>query len=112
MVLGRSSAPSMREFQSSLAEGSGAQMGRGGLLGSAVFLGIANMRKRKVRTALTGITLVLVTFALLCFSSASSYVDKKDFRLDGVQASNPSVHGAASVVRPDHVAGGRRHPTC
>jgi hypothetical protein len=90
IVLARFRA-SMREFQSSLAEGSGAQMGRGGLLGSAVFLGIANMRKRKVRTALTGMTLVLVTFALLCFSSASSYVDKKDFRLEGVQTDEAAV---------------------
>lgn len=81
----------VREFQSSLAEGSGAQMGRGGLIGSAVFLGIANMRKRKVRTALTGATIVLVTFALLCFSSASSYVDKKEFRLDNAKAQRPSV---------------------
>jgi len=90
MVLSRFRA-AMREFQSSLAEGSGAQMGRSGLLGSAVFLGIANMRKRKVRTALTGATLVLVTFALLCFSSTSSYVDKKDFRLDGVTAKKSAV---------------------
>lgn len=90
IVLSRFRA-SMREFQSSLAEGSGARMGRGGLLGSAIFLGIANMRKRKMRTALTGSTLVLVTFALLCFSSASSYIDKKDFRLDNVQAERPSV---------------------
>ncbi len=90
IVLSRFRA-SMREFQSALAEGSGARMGRGGLLGSAVFLGIANMRKRKMRTALTGVTLVLVTFALLCFSSASSYVDKKDFRLDNVPGQQPSV---------------------
>lgn len=90
IVLSRFRA-SMREFQSALAEGSGARMGRGGLLGSAVFLGIANMRKRKVRTALTGTTLVLVTFALLCFSSASSYIDKKDFRLENVKAQNASV---------------------
>jgi hypothetical protein len=82
---------SVREFQSSLAEGSGAQMGRGGLIGSAVFLGIANMRKRKVRTALTGATIVLVTFALLCFSSASSYIDRKEFRLGGVKTPRASV---------------------
>ncbi len=90
MVLKRFKA-SVQEFQSSLAEGSGANMGRGGVLGSAVFLGIANMRKRKVRTFLTGSTIVLVTFALLCFSSASSYIDKKDFKLEGVTAPNASV---------------------
>ncbi len=90
MVLKRFKA-SVREFQSSLAEGSGANMSRGGVVGSAIFLGIANMRKRKVRTLLTGTTIVLVTFALLCFSSASSYVDKKDFKLENVKAENPSV---------------------
>ena len=90
MVLGRFKA-SVRELQSTLAEGSGAKMGRGGLILSAVFLGIANMRKRKVRTALTGTTVVLVTFALLGFSSTSSYVDRRDFRLDDVESENPSV---------------------
>ncbi len=90
MVLRRFQS-SVQQFRSTLAEGSGAKMGRGGLLGSAVFLGIANMRKRKVRTLLTGSTIVLVTFALLCFSSASSYVDRRDFRLSGLEAERPTV---------------------
>ncbi len=90
MVLSRFKA-SVREFQSSMAEGSAAKMSRGGLIASAVFLGIANMRKRKVRTLLTGTTVVLVTFALLCFSSTSSYVDRKDFRIDGGTVAEPSV---------------------
>ena len=122
MVLARFRA-SVREFQSALAEGSGAQMGRGGLLGSAVFLGIANMRKRKVRTALTGTTIMLVTFALLCFSSASSYIDKRDFRLDGITARHPSVlvrrptfgpidwsaaEGVANLLAEHDVATGQR----
>ena len=34
-------------------------------MASAAWLGIANMRKRKLRTALTGTTVVLITFALL-----------------------------------------------
>ncbi len=90
MVLRRFQA-SVQQLRSSLAEGSGAKMGRGGLIGSAVFLGIANMRKRKVRTLLTGSTIVLVTFALLCFSSASSYVDRRDFRLADLEAQRPAV---------------------
>jgi hypothetical protein len=90
MVLRRFKS-SVQEFQSTMAEGSGANMGRGGLLGSAIFLGIANMRKRRVRTLLTGTTIVLVTFALLCFSSASSFVDRKDFRVEGGKSSEPSV---------------------
>jgi len=33
------------------------------------------MRKRKFRTALTSITVILITFAVLCFTSASRYLD-------------------------------------
>jgi hypothetical protein len=45
-----------------------------GVLMSAVLLGIANMRRRKFRTALTSITIVLITFAVLCFTSTTRYV--------------------------------------
>jgi hypothetical protein len=39
-------------------------------------LGINNMRKRKVRTMLTAITLVLITFVMICFTAVESdYVD-------------------------------------
>src|SRR6202035_4297213 len=53
----------------------GASFARASVLMSAVLLGIANMRKRKFRTALTSITIVLITFAVLCFTSASRYLD-------------------------------------
>jgi hypothetical protein len=49
----------------------GASFARASVLMSAVLLGIANMRRRKFRTALTAITIVLITFAVLCFTSAS-----------------------------------------
>jgi ABC-type lipoprotein release transport system permease subunit len=48
---------------------------RASVLMSAVLLGIANMRKRRFRTALTSVTIVLITFAVLCFTSASRYLD-------------------------------------
>ena len=48
---------------------------RASVLMSAVLLGIANMRKRKFRTALTCVTVVLITFAVLCFTSSSRYLD-------------------------------------
>ncbi len=35
-------------------------------------LGINNMRKRKVRTALTAITLVLITFVMICFTAVEN----------------------------------------
>ncbi len=53
----------------------GASIARASVLMSAVMLGIANMRKRKFRTALTSVTIVLITFAVLCFTSASRYLD-------------------------------------
>jgi ABC-type lipoprotein release transport system permease subunit len=53
----------------------GATVVRGSVLMSAVVLGIANMRKRKFRTFLTSITIVLITFAVLCFTSSSRYLD-------------------------------------
>lgn len=64
----------LEELRSGRAESSGARTSRGGLALSAIRLGIANMRKRKLRTVLTGTTVMLITFALLCFTSVSSYV--------------------------------------
>jgi hypothetical protein len=52
----------------------GASFARGSVLMSAVLLGIANMRKRPFRTALTSITIVLITFAVLCFTSTTRYI--------------------------------------
>ncbi|MFN4242200.1 MAG: FtsX-like permease family protein [Tepidisphaerales bacterium] len=52
-----------------------ASLARASVLMSAVLLGIANMRKRKFRTALTAITIVLITFAVLAFTSSSRLLD-------------------------------------
>ncbi len=86
----------LEEFRSGRAEASGARTSRIGLAYTAIRLGIANMRKRKLRTALTGITIVLITFALLCYMSTSTYDDKKEMELDttapftGVLVAQPS----------------------
>jgi hypothetical protein len=45
-----------------------------GVMMSAVLLGIANMRKRKFGTFLTSITIVLITFAVLWFTSTAHYL--------------------------------------
>ena len=70
----------LEELRSGRAETSGARTSRMGLAYTSIRLGIANMRKRKLRTALTGITVVLITFALLCFMSAGKYQDKKEMK--------------------------------
>jgi len=68
----------LEELRSGRAEASGARTSRLGLAYTAIRLGIANMRKRKLRTALTGITIILITFVLLCFMSTSNYSLQKE----------------------------------
>jgi hypothetical protein len=50
----------------------GADISRSGVVGTAFMLGLNNMRRRKVRTELTCVTLVLITFVMICFTSVSS----------------------------------------
>ena len=58
-----------------------ADVGRLSVAGAAFGLGIANMRRRKSRTALTAITLVLLTFTVLSFTSVTSYLRANEIRL-------------------------------
>ncbi|MFW6255577.1 MAG: hypothetical protein ACOC54_02050, partial [Candidatus Sumerlaeota bacterium] len=51
---------------------SAAEVNTMGAIGSAFMLGLNNMHRRKVRTGLTCITLVLMTFVMICFSSVQS----------------------------------------
>ena len=50
----------------------GADISRGGVVGTAFMLGLNNMRRRKIRTGLTCATLVLITFVMICFTSVSN----------------------------------------
>ncbi|HEX8463549.1 MAG TPA: FtsX-like permease family protein, partial [Abditibacterium sp.] len=52
-----------------------ADMGRLSALGAALGLGIANMRRRPIRTALTCITLILLTFTVLSFTSVTATIN-------------------------------------
>jgi len=79
----------LRKFESELvklrsgrAESSSAKTSRLGVLTTAVRLSIANMRRRKLRTVLTGLTVVLITFGLLCFVSTSQYRGYRQYGLD------------------------------
>ncbi len=65
----------LKRIRSGRGNMEGVTIARASVLMSAVMLGIANMRKRKFRTALTSITIVLITFAVLCFTSSSRYLD-------------------------------------
>ncbi|MFC1452979.1 ABC transporter permease [Verrucomicrobiota bacterium] len=80
----------VEKMRSGMAEASGAKTSRLGLLTTSVRLGIANMRRRKLRTTLTGLTVMLITFALLCFMSTSTYVGRHEFTVRG-KAAAPAV---------------------
>ncbi len=71
----------IEELRSGRAESSGASTSRSGVLTTALRLGIANMRRRKLRTTLTGLTIVLITFVLLCFMSTGQYVGHRQVLL-------------------------------
>ena len=73
---------SLEAVRSGRAEAAGAQTSRFGVLTTAVRMGIANMRKRRLRTALTGTTVVLITFCLMCFLSTSTYTGRRRYVLD------------------------------
>jgi len=49
-------------------------VGRVTATATAFSLGVANMKRRKVRTVLTAITLILLTFTVLSFTSIKSYL--------------------------------------
>ena len=51
-----------------------ADIGRLSATAAAVTLGISNLRKRKLRTLLTGVTLTLLTFTAQAFTSVQSYL--------------------------------------
>lgn len=61
----------MKQARSGVHE---ADVGRLSAATAAFNLGIANMRRRKVRTTLTAITIVLLTFTVLSFTSVKSYI--------------------------------------
>ena len=79
----------LERMRSGRAEESGAGTARGGLISCALTIGIATMRKRKLRTALTGMTVALITFALLSFSSATTVKEFNEFEL----SSDPAPPG-------------------
>lgn len=56
------------------AQVTAAEVNRMGVIGTAFALGLNNMHRRKVRTGLTCATLVLITFAMLCFTTLHSNI--------------------------------------
>ena len=89
----------LKRIRSGRGVAEGASFASASVMMSAVMLGIANMRRRKFRTALTSITVVLITFAVLCFTSSSRYQGTVALPT-GVDASYPGLQLRQRGFRP------------
>jgi uncharacterized protein YhhL (DUF1145 family) len=69
----------LEELKQQRGQVSGAEVNTLGVLGTAFMLGLNNMHRRKVRTGLTCATLVLITFAMICFTSIYSDFEDTEF---------------------------------
>ena len=79
----------MQEMKRKKAKVHEADIGRISATATAFSLGVSNMKRRKVRTVLTSITLILLTFTVLSFTSVRTYI-----RYSRVQRENePSYEG-------------------
>ena len=76
-----------------------ADVGRLSALGAAVGLGIANMRRRPVRTALTCVTLILLTFTVLSFTSVTANIS--NFERPYGDGTRPPAYEGLMVRNPD-----------
>ncbi|MEX0775520.1 MAG: FtsX-like permease family protein [Phycisphaeraceae bacterium] len=91
----------IRKFRTELAtmQGQGsavhqAEVSRLGTLLAAVSMGMSTMRRRPTRTTLTAITVIMLTFTILCFASVSSQVGVR--RINQGPA-NPDVAAAVTI---------------
>jgi hypothetical protein len=89
----------LKKIRSGRGTSEGATFARGSVLTQAVMLGIANMRKRKIRTFLTGTTIVLITFAVLVFASATSFRGTQKLPA-GIASDHPGVMLRQRGFRP------------
>ncbi len=64
----------LKQMHQQIAGTHTADIGRMSVAAAAFSLGVSNMRRRKARTALTSITLVLVTFIVLSFTSVEQQI--------------------------------------
>jgi uncharacterized protein YhhL (DUF1145 family) len=62
----------LQEIKQRRGQVAAAEINTMGVIGTAFMLGLNNMHRRKVRTGLTCMTLVLITFAMICFTSIYS----------------------------------------
>lgn len=72
LMVGGKFKQNLKDLRRKEGQVEGADVNRGGVIGTAFMLGLNNMRRRKVRTGLTCTTLILITFVMICFTSVST----------------------------------------
>ncbi len=78
----------LKEFNKSVSGVHKADVGKASIAFAAFGLGISNMRRRKERTLLTCITLILLTFTVLSFTSIVNTIRKNDVSAPGTVTYN------------------------
>ena len=78
----------LKAFNKSVSGVHKADVGKGSIAFAAFSLGISNMRRRKERTLLTCITLILLTFTVLSFTSIVNTIRKNDVPAPGAVTYN------------------------
>lgn len=79
LMVGGKFRQNLKDLRRAEGQVDGADISRGGVVGTAFMLGLNNMRRRKVRTGLTCITLVLITFVMICFTSVSTDLVSEEY---------------------------------
>lgn len=92
----------IKDLRSKEGRVEGADINRAGVVGTAFMLGMNNMRKRKVRTALTCVTLILITFVMICFTSVSTDLKNIEYSTgrsewNGIMLRSPNYTGLADT---------------
>ena len=100
----------LKQFNKSVSGVHKADVGKACIAFAAFALGISNMRRRKERTLLTCLTLVLLTFTVLSFTSIVNTIRYNDVAAPGTAVYNglllrlptwdtPGLHGLPSAQR-------------
>ncbi len=95
MMVGGKFKQNIKDLRSKEGRVEGADVNRAGVVGTAFMLGLNNMRRRKVRTGLTCVTLILITFVMICFTSVSTDLKNVEYptgraEWNGIMLRNPN----------------------
>ena len=77
------------QLKSRISSEHSANLSRLNVVGRAMVVGVANMRRRKIRSCFTLVTLIVMTFALLSLSGTQTQMLEKQYALTDVETGGP-----------------------